>query len=53
MVKSKDHTYFDFSSSGNVLQLRAKKDHSCVFLDKDKKCGVYNCRPIMCQVFPV
>ena len=53
LLKSKDHTYFDFSSSGNVLQLKAKKDHSCVFLDDEKKCSVYDIRPLICRVFPV
>ena len=51
LMQSKDHTYFDFSQSGNILQLKANKDKSCFFL-KDKKCAIYNTRPLICRIFP-
>lgn len=52
LMQDKDHTYFDFSDSGKVLQLKARDDGSCIFL-KDKKCSVYHTRPLICRIFPL
>lgn len=52
LLDRKDHSYFEYDSSGSILQLKASKDGECVFL-KDMKCSIYESRPLICKIFPV
>jgi len=52
LMLTKDHSYFEISNTGKILQLRAKKNGECIFLDK-LKCKVYDSRPLVCRIFPV
>ena len=53
LMEDKEHTYFDFTDSGKVLQLKCNEKFECIFLGDKKQCIIYQSRPMICQVFPI
>jgi Fe-S-cluster containining protein len=43
--------YYDITADGKLLQLKSRKDSSCIFFEKGS-CNVYPVRPLICRVFP-
>jgi len=35
-----------------LLRLKTKKDGTCIFLDKNRRCTIYDIRPNICRIFP-
>lgn len=52
LMKDRDHSYFEISGSGKVLQLKAKDNEECIFL-KDRKCSIHEVKPLVCRIFPI
>jgi len=42
-----------FRASTGLFMLEQKSDRSCVFLDSQRRCTVYEKRPEVCRLFPV
>ena len=36
-----------------ILRLRKKEDKSCIFLDSQGKCSIYDVRPNICRIYPL
>jgi Fe-S-cluster containining protein len=52
LFAEKHHSYYyDLVTGGKILQLRTKRDGSCMFFRKGS-CRVYPARPLACRVFP-
>jgi Fe-S-cluster containining protein len=43
--------YYDLVSEGKILQLRTKRNGSCIFFEKGS-CRIYPSRPLACRIFP-
>ena len=54
LFKGKHHNYYYdlVSHDKKILQLKKKKDGSCIFLDKCGSCKIYSVRPLICRVYP-
>lgn len=52
LMEDKDHSYFEYTDNGKVLQLKSKSNKECIFL-KDKRCMAYEARPLICRIFPI
>lgn len=52
LMKKKDHSYFEYTNNGKILQLKSKENKECIFL-KDNKCEIYPVRPLICKIFPI
>ena len=42
----------NYRAATGLFQLEQKSDRGCVFLDKERKCAVYEKRPDVCRKFP-
>lgn len=52
LYANKPHSYYyDLLADGKILQLRTKKNLSCIFFEKGS-CRIYPSRPLACRVFP-
>jgi Fe-S-cluster containining protein len=44
--------YFQLDKKNRILKLKRKKDKTCIFLGKNKKCTIYDLRPNICRMYP-
>ncbi len=44
--------YSQLDSRGRILRLKKKADNTCIFLEKNGKCGIYASRPNICRIYP-
>lgn len=41
-----------YDAKKQIFTLTQQPDESCIFLDKSRKCKVYDKRPLVCRSFP-
>jgi len=54
LFTDKVHNYYYelTDDKDRVLQLKQRKDGSCIFSNENGLCGIYPVRPLICRVFP-
>lgn len=49
---TEDHLRFRELNKDKILCLKLNKDKTCIFLDKNRHCMIYEFRPNICKIYP-